>query len=82
MAPTSTRNGTALTTALTLPGDAMRNSNTAIILILRDHMIPYRIEKGVPQVQAKDCPGGVPDSTAWLNVPNIISAMWVTGQTT
>ena len=61
----------------------MRNSNTAVILILRDHMIPYRVEKGVPQVQCKSCPTYEPKAAeSWVNVPDIISAMWVTGQTT
>lgn len=55
--------------------------NTAILLILRDHMIPYRIEDGVVQVLTTDCvlaePGIKP---AWIKVPDIVSALWVVGK--
>lgn len=58
----------------------MKKSNTAILLILRDYLIPHRIENGIVEVQAKDCKdGNLPDSSAWIKVPDIISARWVTG---
>ena len=60
----------------------MKRSNTAILLILRDHMIPYRVTDGVPQIQVKDstllsATSAPPE--AWVNVPDIISAMHVVG---
>lgn len=59
----------------------MKRSNTAIILILRDHMIPFRIADGVPQVQAENCIQVMPvNKNAWINVPDIISALWVVGK--
>ena len=58
----------------------MKKSNTAILLILRAFMIPHRIEKGVVEVQAKDCINGdMKDSQAWIKVPDIVSAQWVAG---
>lgn len=57
----------------------MKKSNTAILLILRDFMIPHRIEKGIVEVQAKDCVKGEKDSNAWIKVPDIVSAQWVAG---
>lgn len=58
----------------------MKKSNTAILLILRDHLIPHRIENGVVEVQAKDCvKGNLPESSEWIKVPDICSAKWVTG---
>ena len=54
--------------------------NTAIILILRDHMIPYQIKDGVVMVQASDCVKAIPESNAWIKVPDIVSAMWVVGK--
>lgn len=58
----------------------MKKSNTAIILILNDFLIPHRVENGVVEVQAKDCKdGNLPDSQAWIKVPDICSAKWVVG---
>lgn len=56
-----------------------KKSNTAIILILRDHLIPHRVTAGVVEVQAKDCVKGEKDSPAWIKVPDIVSAQWVAG---
>ena len=58
----------------------MKTSNTAILLILRDHLVPYQIKDGVVMVQAKDCAKPVPESRAWIKVPDIVSAMWVVGK--
>lgn len=58
----------------------MKKSNTAIILILRDYLIPHRVKAGVVEVQAKDCiNGNLPESQAWIKVPDIVSAQWVAG---
>ena len=57
----------------------MKKSNTAILLILRAHMIPHRIEKGIVEVQCKDCARGDPASSQWIKVPDIVSAQWVVG---
>lgn len=57
----------------------MKNSNTAIILILNDHMVPHRVTAGVIEVQCCDCVKGEKDSQAWIKVPDIISAQWVVG---
>lgn len=58
----------------------MKKSNTAILLILRDYLIPHRITAGVVEVQCKDCvKGNLPDSQSWIKVPDIVSARWVTG---
>ena len=58
-------------------------SNTAIILILRDHMIPYEVVKGVVKVNVKDCALVTPETktmeNAFISVPDIVSAMWVVG---
>jgi hypothetical protein len=51
-------------------------SNTAILLILRDHLIPHRVEKGIVEVQCKDCVHGDKEAPGWVKVPDIISAMW------
>lgn len=58
----------------------MKKSNTAILLILRDYLIPHRIEKGIVEVQARDCvKGNLPESSEWIKVPDIVSAQWVAG---
>ena len=57
----------------------MKKSNTAILLILRDYLIPHRIENGIVEVQCKDCAHGVKESSEWIKVPDIVSARWVTG---
>ena len=57
----------------------MKKSNTAIILILRDFMIPHRVTAGVVEVQCKDCAHGVKESSEWIKVPDIVSAQWVAG---
>lgn len=58
----------------------MKKSNPAILLILRAFMIPHRIEKGIVEVQAKDCvKGNLPASSEWIKVPDIVSAQWVAG---
>ena len=58
-------------------------SNTAIILILRDHMVPYEVVEGVVKVSVKDCalvdPETKDKSSAFISVPDIVSAMWVVG---
>jgi hypothetical protein len=58
-------------------------SNTAILLILRDHMIDHRIEKGIVEVQCKDCAhtdASMKESGTWIKVPDICSALWVAGK--
>lgn len=58
----------------------MKKSNTAIILILNDFLIPHRVTAGVVEVQAKDCINAdLKDSNGWIGVPDIITAKWVTG---
>lgn len=58
----------------------MKKSNTAILLILRDHLIPHRVMAGVVEVQCKDCiNGNLPESSDWIKVPDIVSAQWVVG---
>lgn len=57
----------------------MKKSNTAILLILRDYLIPHRITAGIVEVQCKDCVHGEKDSQAWIKVPDIVSAQWVAG---
>lgn len=59
----------------------MKKSNTAIILILRDYLIPHRITAGIVEVQCKDCLNGDKEANGWMKVPDIVSALWVTGQT-
>lgn len=47
---------------------------------IRDHLIPHRVTAGVVEVQAKDCvKGNLPESSAWIKVPDIVSAQWVAG---
>lgn len=63
-------------------------SNTAIILILRDHMIPYRVrisrETRLVQVLSTDCMNESLRNSdlkpAWMDVPDIVTAMWVVGK--
>jgi len=55
-------------------------SNTAILLILRDHMIDHRVEKGIVEVQCKDCVHGDKEAPGWIKVPDIVSALWVAGK--
>ena len=57
----------------------MKKSNTAILLILRDYLIPHRVTAGVVEVQCKDCAQGDPASSQWIKVPDIVSAQWVAG---
>ena len=54
--------------------------NTAILLILRDHMIPHRVTQSVVEVQAKDCAHGDKEAPGWVKVPDILSAMWCVGK--
>ena len=59
----------------------MKRNNTAILLILRDHLAPYKIVDQIPQVQMKDCAQASPGSDeSWVKVPDIISALWVVGK--
>lgn len=61
----------------------MKRSNTAIILILNDHMITYRVTDGVVSVPFKECVRAEPavkTTDAWVKVPDIVSAMWVVGK--
>jgi len=64
----------------------MFKSNTAIILILRDHLVPYRVsrETGMVQVLTTDCKSeslkASEPKPAWINVPDIVSALWVVGK--
>lgn len=57
----------------------MKKSNTAIILILNDFLIPHRVTDGIVEVQCKDCVQGDPASSQWIKVPDICSARWVVG---
>jgi len=58
----------------------MKKHNTAIILILRDHLIPHRIEKSIVEVQCKDCVLGDKEAPGWIKVQDIVSAMWCAGK--
>jgi len=56
------------------------SGNTAIILILRDHLIPHRITQSVVEVQCKNCVHGDKEAPGWIKVPDIVSALWVAGK--
>ena len=58
--------------------------NTSIILILRDHNIPYRVIDGVVRVPISEYVLADAEAKAkskdWVKVPDIVSALWVVGK--